>query len=258
MEVRTLSFLEIFKYTRQDSIIHRLDPRAKLVMSIVLATISLLFMEMLVLLVILALLFPILAASKSLRRWSNSMKSLSVLLGFIIIFNTLLSTATNPFNYSVSLALRLVALMTSFSLFFLTVHPDELSQALIQMRVRFEFAFAMSMAMRYVPTLAQEAYAIMDAQKARGVELDKGSLLKRIRNIIPIIVPLIIVSIRRALSIAESMESRGFGASDTRTYMEKLAFRRKDWMVVVLSLIALLTSIYIRLYVPIPNLSLPF
>ena len=175
-----------------------------------------------------------------------------MLLLFIIIFNTLLSTIPNPFSYSVAIALRLIALMTSFSIFFLTVHPDELSQALIQMRVKFEFAFAMSMAMRYVPTLGQEAYAIMDAQRARGIELDKGNILKRIRNIVPIIVPLIIVSIRRALSIAESMESRGFGASDTRTYMETLSFRKRDWAVVFLSIVILTALIYISLFIPLP------
>jgi energy-coupling factor transport system permease protein len=110
----------------------------------------------------------------------------------------------------------------------------------------------MSMAMRYVPTLGQEAYAIMDAQKARGVELDKGNVLKRIRNIVPIIVPLIIVSIRRALSVAESMESRGFGASENRTYMELLKFRKRDWAVLFASLLLLVASIYVRLFVPLP------
>jgi energy-coupling factor transport system permease protein len=129
------------------------------------------------------------------------------------------------------------------------------------MHVKFEFAFAMSMAMRLVPTLAQEAYAIMDAQKARGVELDKGNPVKRIRNIIPIIVPLIIVSIRKALSIAESMESRGFGASKKRTYMDKLKFRKRDWAVVLISLTMLIFVTYVRLYVPLPDWlfwSLPF
>lgn len=124
---------------------------------------------------------------------------------------------------------------------------------MIQMRVRFEFAFAMSMAMRYVPTLGQEAYSIMDAQKARGVELDKGNLLKRIRNIVPIIVPLIIVSIRRALSIAESMESRGFGASENRTYMYTLSFQKRDWGVVLISFMVLVFVVYVRLYVPLPD-----
>ncbi|MFW9786307.1 MAG: energy-coupling factor transporter transmembrane component T family protein [Candidatus Thorarchaeota archaeon] len=248
-----MAFLEVFQYTRQDSIIHRLDPRAKLFMSIVLAVVSLLFLSIIPLLLILCCLIPILGAAKSLTRWGRSMKGLSILLIFIIVFNTLLSSEPNPFSHSVALTLRLVALMTSFSIFFLTVHPDELSQALIQMRVRFEFAFAMSMAMRYVPTLGQEAYAIMDAQKARGVELDKGNLLKRIRNIVPIIVPLIIVSIRRALSIAESMESRGFGASDTRTYMNPLKFRKHDWVVVVIFLLVLIFVVYVRLFVTLPS-----
>ncbi|MFW9792865.1 MAG: energy-coupling factor transporter transmembrane component T family protein [Candidatus Thorarchaeota archaeon] len=251
--MRELSFLEVFQYTRQDSIIHRLDPRAKMFMSIVLAVISLLFLEIIPLLIIFFCLVPILGAAKSLRRWTKSMRGLSVLLIFIIVFNTLLSTGPNPFSHSLALTIRLVALMTSFSIFFLTVHPEELSQALIQMRVPFEFAFAMSMAMRYVPTLGQEAYTIMDAQKARGVELDKGSLLKRIRNIVPIIVPLIIVSIRRALSIAESMESRGFGASENRTYMYTLSFRKRDWGVLCLSMIVLAFVIYVRLFIPLPE-----
>ena len=253
-----MSFLEVFQYTRQESIMHSLDPRAKLLLAIVLAVISMLYLEIFPLLIILAVLIPLMAAAKSLRRWLRSMKGLSVLLIFILVFNTLLSTYPNPLNYSIALVLRLVALMTSFSSFFLTVQPDELSQALIQMRVRFEFAFAMSMAMRYVPTLGQEAYAIMDTQKARGVELDKGNLLTRIRNIVPIIVPLIIVSIRRALSIAESMESRGFGASKNRTYMEKLSFRKRDWAVCVVSLLVLVLVIYIRLYIPLPDWSIPF
>lgn len=248
-----MSFLEIFQYTRQDSIIHRLDPRAKLFLSIVCAGISLMFLDLIPLLLILITLLPLMAAAKSLRRWGKSMKSLSVLIVFVIIFNTLLSNVEYPFSHSITLATRLVALMTSFSLFFLTVHPDELSQALIQMRVRFEFAFAMSMAMRYVPTLGNEAYAIMDAQRARGVELDKGSFIKRVRNMIPIIVPLIIVSIRRALSIAESMESRGFGASDNRTYLEKLKFRKRDWGVVVISLLVFIFAIYIRFITGLPD-----
>lgn len=248
-----MSFLEVFQYTRQDSIMHRLDPRSKLVLSIVCAAVSMMFMEIIPLLMVFICLLPMIAAAKSLGRWAKSMKGLGALLVFVLVFNTLLSPAENPLSYSLSLAIRLVALMTSFSLFFLTVQPDQLSQALIQMRVKFEFAFAMSMAMRYVPTLGQEAYAIMDAQRARGVELDKGNLIKRIRNIIPIIVPLIIVSIRRALSIAESMESRGFGASENRTYMEMLRFGKRDWAVALSSLLILILVIYVRFFVGLPG-----
>lgn len=248
-----MSFLEVFQYTRQDSVMHRLDPRSKLVLSIVCASVSMMFMDIIPLLMVFICLLPMIAAAKSLGRWATSMKGLGALLVFVLVFNTLLSPMEHPFSYSLSLAIRLVALMTSFSLFFLTVQPDQLSQALIQMRVKFEFAFAMSMAMRYVPTLGQEAYAIMDAQRARGVELDKGNLVKRIRNIIPIIVPLIIVSIRRALSIAESMESRGFGANENRTYMEMLRFKKRDWAVVLASLLMLSLTIYVRFFAGLPE-----
>ncbi len=253
LEGYNISFLEVFQYTRQESVIHQLDPRSKLALSITMAAITLLFLNIIPLLIIFLCMIPLLAAAKSLRRWATSMKGLSFLLVFIVIFNTLLSTVENPLSFSIALAIRLLALMSSFSIFFLTVHPDELSQALIQMKVKFEFAFAMSMAMRYVPTLAQEAYAIMDAQRARGVEMDKGNLLKRIRNIVPIIVPLIIVSIRRALSIAESMESRGFGASENRTYMEQLTFRKRDWAVLFVSVILLIVTIYLRFFTILPD-----
>ncbi len=256
-----LGFLEVFEYTRRDSMVHSLDPRSKLFLSIVCALISVLFADILPLLIVLFCLLPLIALAKSMRRWARSMKGLSILLVMVIVFNTLLSPVSNPFSRSIALTIRLMALMTSISIFFLTVHPDQLSQALIQMHVKFEFAFAMSMAMRYVPTLAQEAYAIMDSQKARGVELDKGNLIKRIRNIIPIIVPMIIVSMRRALSIAESMESRGFGASKKRTYMDRLRFRKRDWAVVLTSLLALFLLMYVKLYIPLPDWllwSLPF
>ncbi len=248
-----MSFLEIFEYTQQKSIIHELDPRSKLVLSIVLAVCSLLFLEIIPLLIFLSfVLMPFIIAAKSVKRWLKSMRGLSFLLLFIIIFNTLFSTAPHPFSTSIALCIRLIALMTSLSVFFLTVHPDHLAQALIQMHVKFEFAFAMSMAMRYVPTLAQEAYAIMDAQKARGVELDKGSPIRRIRNIIPIIVPLLVVSIRRALAVAESMESRGFGSSSNRTYMDPLRFSTRDWLVVAISVVTLIVIVYVRLS-PLPS-----
>jgi energy-coupling factor transport system permease protein len=236
-----------------NTVIHRLDPRSKLVMSIVCAAASLMFLKIIPLVLVLVCVLPIIGAAKSLRRWSKSMRGLLVLIGFIVIFNTLLTSVDHPLSHSLALALRLIALMTSFSIFFLTVHPDHLSQALIQMHVKFEFAFAMSMAMRYVPTLGQETYAIMDAQKARGVELDKGNLVKRIRNTVPIIVPLIVVSIRRALSIAESMESRGFGSTTRRTYMDSLRFGRADWLVVGGALVVLMLLMYLSFVTGLPE-----
>ena len=146
--------------------------------------------------------------------------------------------------------MRFLVLITSFSIFFLTTSPDKLSLALEKARVPFEFNFAFITAIRFVPVLADEAQSIMDAQRSRGLELDKGSILKRVRNYIPVLLPLIINSIRRSLELAEAMESRAFGASSERTNFFELKMERNDYATLALSLIAIALAIYVRFYLP--------
>ena len=126
------------------------------------------------------------------------------------------------------MALRFLTLMTSFSIFFLTTSPDELGLALEQSHVPYEFSFAFTTAVRFVPVLANEAQMIMDSQKARGLELEKGNFLKRIRNYIPILIPLIVGAIRRSLELAEAMEARGFGLPG-RTFLKDYRMTVLDW-----------------------------
>jgi energy-coupling factor transport system permease protein len=148
-----------------------------------------------------------------------------------------------------------VVLVESFSVFFLTTSPDHLGLALEQSGIPYEFCFAFTTAVRFVPVLAEEAQTIMDAQKARGLELEKGNFLKRIRNYIPILIPLIISAIRRSLELAEAMESRAWGAIKKRTNLYVLTVKRADYLLILVSLFILIVGVYIRLYVPIPSLS---
>jgi energy-coupling factor transport system permease protein len=107
---------------------------------------------------------------------------------------------------------------------------------------------------RFVPVLAEEAQTIMDAQKARGLELEKGNFLKRIRNYIPILIPLIVSAIRRSLELAEAMESRAWGATKKRTNLYVLKMRRGDFALAAVTVGILAVAIYMRLYTPIPRL----
>jgi energy-coupling factor transport system permease protein len=143
--------------------------------------------------------------------------------------------------------------MACFSIFFLTVHPDDFAQALIQLHVPFDFAFTLAMATRYVPTLAQEAQMIIDAQMSRGLELQKGNIVRQIRNYVPILIPLIVSSIRRALSIAESLESRAFGSTKKRTYLHVLRMAKKDWLVVLVITLGVAFSVYLNFFVGLPS-----
>jgi energy-coupling factor transport system permease protein len=153
------------------------------------------------------------------------------------------------------MTLRFVVLVESFSVFFLTTSPDHLGLALEQTHVPYEFSFAFTTAVRFVPVLAEEAQTIMDAQKARGLELEKGNFLKRIRNYVPVLIPLIVSAIRRSLELAEAMESRAWGATKKRTNLYVLKLHRGDFALLAITIGVLVLAIYVRLYVHVPTLS---
>jgi energy-coupling factor transport system permease protein len=130
-----------------------------------------------------------------------------------------------------------------------------LGLALEQTGMPYEFCFAFTTAVRFVPVLAEEAQTIMDAQKARGLELERGNFLKRIRNYIPILIPLIVSAIRRSLELAEAMESRAWGATKKRTNLYVLKMHKNDFILIAITIGILATAIFIRLYIPIPSLN---
>jgi len=103
--------------------------------------------------------------------------------------------------------------------------------------------------------LAEEAQTIMDAQKARGLELEGGNFVKKIRNYIPILIPLIVNAIRRSLELAETMESRAWGATQNRTNLYVLKMGRKDLYLVLFSFAILAVSVYVITYIQIPNVT---
>ncbi len=95
----------------------------------------------------------------------------------------------------------------------------------------------------------------MDAQKARGLELERGNFIKRIRNYIPVLIPLIVNAIRRSLELAETMESRAWGATEKRTNLYMLRLKKPDYVLALISVILLVLAVYVRLFLPVPLLA---
>jgi len=242
------SLLEAFRFRQKDTFMHRLDPRTTLYMAFAYSLLGMLFLDIIPLLIILALLLPMVALARSLRQWLQSLRGLSMLAAFILVINTLFTSL----SFAVATVLRLVVLMTAFSLFFLTVHPDDFALALIKMHIPYEFAFALSMAVRYVPTIAAEAETIRDAQMSRGLELERGNLIQRVRNHLPILIPLIVCSIRRALQVAESLESRAFGSTAKRTSLYELRLHKRDVAMILLTTLIVAVTLYITFIVGLP------
>ena len=239
----SLEILQAFKFQKKNSFIHNLDPRAKLLFSIVYSVSGLLFTELVPLLILFLTLIPLIFLGKMFKEWMRSIRGLSSLILIIIVLNTYFISLA----YAISMIIRIFIMITAFSIFFLTVHPNDLALSLISMKVPYEFAFSFSLAFRFVPTIAIEAQNIMDAQQSRGYEMKQTGLINQIKNLFPLLVPLIVSSIKRAFNVAEALESRAFGSIKNRTYYYSIKYSVKDWIFTIYLFLILIISIYIRI-----------
>lgn len=253
------SLFEGFKFKRKNTIIHNLDPRSKAIYLFVTFASALIFVEPIPLLIILSTSIPLIVLAKSLREWSKSMRGLLLFIAFIFILN-LLSTPVNRVNYAASMVLRFLALTSAFSVFFLTTTPDDFMAALEKLGLPKEYTLMFTMSIRFVPTLARDLQIIIDAQKSRGLELEKGNFIQRVKNYVPILIPLIIYEIRRSIMIAEALEARAFGASKKTTPYIVLKFSLWDYVfsAIVLLFFGLLISMkLLNMLPPWMNIKLP-
>ena len=257
-----MSVFDGLKFRRVYSPIHNLDPRMKFVYVCAVFVAAILFGEIIPLIALFLMPIPFVLLAGVQREWLRSLRGAAFLAAFIFIVNIASNFFTSGYmltevavETAAAMTLRFVVLVESFSVFFLTTSPDHLGLALEQTRVPYEFAFAFTTAVRFVPVLAEEAQTIMDAQKARGLELEKGGFLKRIRNYVPVLIPLIVSAIRRSLELAEAMESRAWGATKKRTNLYALKLHRGDFALLAITIGVLAIAIYVRLYVHVPTLN---
>ena len=239
----SLEFLNAFKFMKKDTFLHNLDPRSKLVFAIIYTILALLFTQIVPLLMIFLSLIPLILIGKLFKQWIKSIRGLSFLIIFIIILNTLFSSL----SFAIAMIIRILIMISAFSIFFLTVDPNDLALSLISMKLPYEFAFSFSLAFRFVPTIAIEAQNILDAQQSRGYEIQKKGLIKQIKNLFPLLIPLIICSIRRAFNVAEALESRAFGSTKDRSYYFTIKFSLKDWIFSLYLILVLLFLIIVRI-----------
>jgi len=237
---------EGLKFRYKTTLIHRLDPRVKMVLSIALFALALLgsnFYQEAITFVVTTV--PAVIA-KSLRRLMRVV-ALSVTFGvFVVVINLV---AGGTIVESIVLAVRFLEIVASTSLFFVTTSPDELEYVLRWLRMPRDFVFAFATSIRFVPVLLMDLTQIIDAQRSRGLELDKGGPIKRIRNLIPVLIPLIVNSLVRSGELAEAMESRGYGAVKKPTSMNTLRMTLRDWVALAIVLLGTTVLIWLYLYV---------
>jgi energy-coupling factor transport system permease protein len=255
------SVFDGLKFRKVSSPIHNLDPRMKFIYVIAVFASAIIFSQIIPLLILFTMQLPFVLLARVQKQWLRSLRGAAFLAMFIFVVNIAgnfftqgyVLTAANTEN-AAAMTLRFVVLVESFSVFFLTTSPDHLGLALEQSRVPYEFSFAFTTAVRFVPVLAEEAQTIMDAQKARGLELEKGNFMKRIRNYVPVLIPLIVSAIRRSLELAEAMESRAWGATKNRTNLYALKLKRGDYVLLGIIIALLAITVYAFIFVHVPTI----
>ncbi|HUI00900.1 MAG TPA: energy-coupling factor transporter transmembrane component T [Nitrososphaerales archaeon] len=233
-----------FVFTRVVSPFHRLDPRIKLLVSLEFFLTSLITKTVPEVLAVLLAILGVAALAKSLKRIARTMAFSGLFALFIFAVNFLFGIGLlNAVVYSV----RFLAIISSTSIFFVTTSPDELEQIMTWMHVPRDVVFAFVTAVRFIPVVMLDALQIMDAQKSRGLEFERGNVVKRVRNMVPIMIPLVVNSVIRSGELAEAMESRAYGSTPKPTSLYKMNLRWYDAAVAAAGL-AVLAAVALYIY----------
>ena len=261
-----LKDITLGQYYAADSVIHRLDPRVKFVVT---------FSYIISLFVINS--FPgYLLAGIFLAFWVGlsrvplgfmlrGMRAIFFLLLLTVVFNMFLTPGEVLWQYGVfkitregltiaaMMTVRLVFLVIGSNVMTLTTTPNHLTDAMealmrplkkIRVPVH-EIAMMMSIALRFIPILMEETDKIMKAQIARGADFESGNIFRRAKNLIPLLVPLFISAFRRAGDLAMAMEARCYHGGEGRTKMKPLTYRRRDAIAYLLLLLYLVLAVVI-------------
>ena len=244
------------QYYPAESIIHKLDPRTKVILAVLYIICSFVCKNILsfVALVILGV-FTVLMSKIPLKTVLRSIKPLIVIMVFMSLLNLFMTQGgvliaefwvfklTSKGIYAaVTAIIRVIALVVGTSIFLtytttpiaLTDGIEQLLNPLKKIKVPVhEFAMMMTIALRFIPTLIEETDKIIAAQKARGADFTSGNLLKRAKALIPILVPLFISAFRKADELAVAMECRCYRGGEGRTKLHTLRYQAKDFVFII-------------------------
>ena len=254
------------QYYPTDSVLHRLDPRVKLCGTLI-YVISLFFFQTFTGYIV-ATVFLVSMIALSHVPVKFIFRGLKAIL-FILVFTAVLNTFLTPGRELISfwkititiegvrlaafMILRLVYLIIGSSLMTLTTTPSNLTDGLEKslgwlkvFRVPVhEIAMMMSIALTFIPVLLEETDRIIKAQQARGADFESGNIIRRVKSLVPILVPLFISAFRRANDLAIAMESRCYHGGDGRTKMRPLAYGFRDIMAYVVLVLYLAVVIVV-------------
>ncbi|MFP4346264.1 MAG: energy-coupling factor transporter transmembrane component T family protein [Anaerolineales bacterium] len=227
-------------YLDRDTFVHRLDPRTKLFLVLAFFVLLLYFEEPLWVLPFSILVLAWGAAARVLVNLRRIRYILVVLtLSSLLMWTLFSSGETDLFwildveavKYAVSRTLVMLSLITTGMVLLSTTRNEELIIGMIKLGLPYRVGFAISTALRLVPTIASSTQTIAQAQRSRGLDLDSGNLLERLRKYVPLLIPVFVSTIRGTNTFGMALEAKGFGAREDRTFYLEPHLGRRDYLV---------------------------
>jgi len=254
-------------YRDKDTVIHALSPLVKLAWGGGLVVLSLIFNHPVYILILFLSIIPMVRLAGVGREWASTLK-FALWLGLsIIVINALFSyhgdhvLIAAPFRlpavgqpvitleaiaFGAVMALKLVVIISVFTLINLTVHPDDIMAVLLKMRLPYKSVLVTSLSTRFVPCLVEDMGRISDGYRTRGVQLDSGGWFKKIKNRGKITLALLANSLDRAVQVAEAMEARAFGNGKKRVFYKDITISKMDAVTLGVGILPLAAGIAVR------------
>ena len=264
--------ITIGQFYQAESVVHKMDPRVKLIATIAYIISLFIYKNLTVYLIATLFLIVVIKSSKVPFKFIvRGIKPILFLLLFTATFNVFLTPGKELVEFwifhitkegltnAVYVSIRLVLLMIGSSLMTLTTTPNNLTDGLeklmrplrhIKVPVH-EIAMMMSIALRFIPILLEETDKIMKAQMARGADFESGNLVRKVKAMIPLMVPLFISAFRRANDLAMAMEARCYQGGDGRTKMKPLKYGKRDAVAYFIVLCYVIVLITFGKYLPL-------
>jgi len=248
-------------YTEADTFLHRMDPRVKIVSVLMLSLLAFVLTNLNLLLLLLAFIFLLLLLARAtMSRTLFALKFVFRFMVLIVILWPIFDPSGSPVLASlgpikitepaiwrgVTSAVRVGCLATVWYILMFTTSQRDLVRALVKLGVRFDFGLTLAISLRFLPTFGALIDSIKDAQRARGLELSKGGLLKRSRNYVAVLVPTIVSALRTADTLSLALQSRAYGARADRTYLRDLTMRPSDYVALTVLVLLLVLPTFAK------------
>lgn len=258
------------QYYPTDSVVHKIDPRFKLLALIAYivfifmgdSVASVLFLTVLTLVIILITKVP-------LKVYLKNIKSILPIIILTSILNMFYVEGEEKFidwwiidiswlgvRKAIFMAIRITLLIIVSAMLTYTTTPTQLTDAIERLLSPLKYiglgsavhtiAMMMTIALRFIPTLIDETDKLMNAQKARGADFENGNLMTKAKALIPILIPLLISSVRRAIELSEAMESRCYNGSSNRTRLKELKYSKLDLFSFIILNAAFILSVFLN------------